>query len=117
MNTAVMKAFQKAAVEKLAPALAKARVVLGWAAVILMILILLLEVVQSSLKTETDSGSVNWNFSQDTEILQEIITELTQKNEAFMAEINDAANHRGAYLTTTGLKADENVTFYEAGAY
>ncbi len=117
MNTAVMKAFQKAAVEKLAPALAKAGVVLGWAAVILMILILLLEVVQSSLKTETDSGSVNWNFSQDTEILQEIITELTQKNEAFMAEINDAANHRGAYLTTTGLKADENVTFYEAGAY
>lgn len=117
MNTAVMKAFQKAAVEKLAPALAKAGVVLGWAAVILMILILLLEVVQSSLKTETDSGSVNWNFSQDTEILQEIITELPQKNEAFMAEINDAANHRGAYLTTTGLKADENVTFYEAGAY
>lgn len=117
MNTAVMKAFQKAAVEKLAPVLAKAGVVLGWAAVILLVLILLLEVVQSSLKTETDSGSVNWNFAQGTEILQEIITELTQKNEAFMAEINDAANHRGAYLTTTGLKADENVTFYEAGAY
>lgn len=117
MNTAIMKAFQKAVVGKLAPVLAKAGAVLGWAAVVLLVLILLLEVVQSNIKTESDSGLVNWNFAQDTEILQEIITELTQKNEAFIAEINDAANHRGAYLTTTGLKADENVTFYEAGAY
>lgn len=117
MNTAVMQAFQKAVVGKLAPVLAKAGVVLGWATVVLLVLILLLEVIQSNIKTQTESGSVNWNFAQDTEILQEIITELTQKNEAFIAEINDAANHRGAYLTTTGLTADENVAFYEDGAY
>ena len=113
----VMQAFQKAVVGKLAPVLAKAGVVLGWAAVVLLVLILLLEVIQSNIKTQTESGSVNWNFAQDMEILQEIITELTQKNEAFIAEINDAANHRSAYLTTTGLTADENVAFYEDGAY
>lgn len=103
---------------KIAALAAKASVVLGWIAVIIIIVIILIEVFATIPNSTTESeGTVNYLYVQDTEIMQEIITELTAKNEAFISDINNAANHRGSYGTTAGLTADENVTFYETGAY
>lgn len=97
---------------------AKAGAILGWIAVIIIVLIILIEVFATMPgSSPDDKGTANYMFVQDTEIMQEIITELTAKNEAFISDINNAANHRGSYGTTTGLTADENVGFYESGAY
>lgn len=114
-ETAVWKAMQ-ALSGKITAFAAKAAFVLGWAAVILLVIILIVSLI-SNLSEEAKKDQTHmkpYNFSQDTEIVQEIITELTQKNEAFMADINDAANHRGAYSTTSGLTTNENVSFYES---
>lgn len=95
---------------------AKAGAALGWIAIIALIIIILLEIVQTQIKEteENSDGMSTYVFVQDTEILQEIITELTAKNEQFMVEINNAANHRGSYATSTGVTANENVDFYES---
>lgn len=96
---------------------AKVSSFLGWAAVIILVIILATSLISSIVEKQEaakNSKMKQYNFAQDTEIVQEIITELTQKNEAFMAEINDAANHRGNYSTTIGLTTDENVSFYES---
>jgi len=91
---------------------AKAGAVLGWVLVIVLIILLLGEAVDSQRKVE-DSGPANGIYTEN-EILQEITTELTQKNNQFMADINDAANHRGEYSVTTGLVTNENATTYES---
>lgn len=104
---------------KIAVIVAKAGAILGWIAVIIIVIIILIEIfatMPGSGPTD-DLGTVNYMYIQDTEIMQEIITELTAKNEAFISDINNAANHRGSYGTTTGLTADEKVGFYESGAY
>lgn len=96
---------------------AKVSSFLGWAAVIILVIILATSLISSIVEKQEaakNSKMKQYNFAQDTEIVQEIITELTQKNEAFMAEINDAANHRGNYSTTIGLTTNENVSFYES---
>ena len=91
---------------------AKASVTLGWILVVVLIILLLGEAVDSQRKVE-DSGPANGIYI-DNEIIQEITTELTQKNNQFMADINDAANHRGEYSVTTGLVTNENATTYES---
>ena len=95
---------------------AKAGAALGWIAIIALIIIILLEIVQTQIKEteENSDGMSTYAFVQDTEILQEIITELTAKNEQFMVEINNAANHRGNYATSAGVTANEDVDFYES---
>ena len=103
---------------KMAVLAAKAGVVLGWIAVIIIVVIIVIEIFATMPgESSKEKGASNYMFVQDTEIMQEIITELTAKNEAFISDINNAANHRGSYGTTTGLTADENVGFYETGAY
>lgn len=89
---------------------------LGWIALIAVILILLLEFAQNQIKAEDESntGISSYITAQDTEILQEVITELTAKNEQFMVDINNAANHRGNYAVSSGVTANENVSFYES---
>lgn len=109
-----VKAFTDKIAKLYAKAAAKVGVALGWIAVIAIVVILLLEVAESQQKKNQNSGSRSYNFAQDTEILQEVITELTAKNEAFMVEINNAANHRGSYAANTDFTANENVTYYEA---
>lgn len=113
-ETAVWKAMQ-ALSGKITAFAAKAAAALGWAAVIFLVIILIVSLI-SNLSEEAKKDQTHmkpYNFAQDTEIVQEIMTELTQKNEAFMAQINDAANHRGTYNTTDGLVTNENVSFYE----
>lgn len=103
---------------KIATLAAKAGVVLGWVAVAIIVVIIVSEIFATMPGDSSDEkGASNYMYVQDTEIMQEIITELTAKNEAFIGDINNAANHRGSYGTTTGLTADENVGFYETGAY
>lgn len=104
---------------KIAVVVAKAGAILGWIAVIIIIIIILIEffATMPGSSSKDDKGAANYMYVQDTEIMQEIITELTAKNEAFISDINNAANHRGSYGTTSGLTADENVDFYETGAY
>lgn len=104
---------------KIAALAAKAGIALGWIAVIIIIIIILIEIFATVQGTSPadDQGTANYMYVQDTEIMQEVITELTAKNEAFMSDINNAANHRGSYGTTAGLTANENVDFYETGAY
>lgn len=103
---------------KIAVLAAKAGVVLGWIAVAIIVVIIVIEIFATMPGSSSDDeGASNYMFVQDTEIMQEIITELTAKNEAFIGDINNAANHRGSYGTTAGLTADENVGFYESGAY
>ncbi|NBH20235.1 hypothetical protein D3Z55_23290 [Clostridiaceae bacterium] len=99
---------------------AKAMTVFGQVAAAALVLLLLLSFVSNlyeEKKIQENAAPVQYNFAADTEIVQEIIMELTGKNEAFIADINDAANHRGSYASTTGLMANENVGFYEQGAY
>ena len=95
---------------------AKAGAALGWIAIIALIIIILLEIIQTQIKEdeENSDGMSNYTFVQDTEILQEIITELTAKNTQFIAEINDAKNHRGRYASTAGVTANETAGFYES---
>lgn len=104
---------------KIAAVVAKAGAILGWIAVIIIIIIILIEVFATmpGSSSADDQGTANYMYVQDTEIMQEVITELSAKNEAFISDINNAANHRGNYGTTAGLTANENVDFYEAGAY
>lgn len=104
---------------KTAVLVAKAGVILGWIAVIIIIVIMLIEIFATMPESSPldDQSAANYMYVQDTEIMQEIITELSAKNEAFISDINNAANHRGNYGTTAGLTANENVNFYETGAY
>ena len=103
---------------KIAALAAKAGAVLGWIAVVIIIVLIVIEIFATMPDGSSDNKGVsNYMFVQDTEIMQEIITELTAKNEAFIGDINNAANHRGSYGSTAGLTADENVGFYESGAY
>ena len=76
----------------------------------------MLEIIQTQIKEDEEhsDGMSNYTFVQDTEILQEIITELTAKNTQFIAEINDAKNHRGRYASTAGVTANETAGFYES---
>ncbi len=117
MNTKIMlkvTQFGKVA----AQLAAKAGAALGWIAAIIIIVILILEIGQGMVNSKVeDSGTVNHIYVQDTEIIQEIIDELSAKNEAFIIDINHAANHRGNYAVNSGFKADEGVSFYEEGAY
>lgn len=97
---------------------AKAGAALGWIAAIVIIIIILLEIGQGLVNSEVeDGGAVNHIYAQDTEIIQEVIDELSAKNEAFIIDINNASNHRGNYAVNSGFKADEGVSFYEEGAY
>lgn len=113
-----MTAFTSKLGAKFAAIAAKAGVILGWVAVIIIVIIILIEFFSTRPGTASDNDrAANYMFVQDTEIMQEVITELTAKNEAFISDINNAANHRGNYGTTAGLTADENVDFYEIGAY
>lgn len=84
---------------------------LGWALVVFIVICILGEIIQSTQKAEDTEPISGINNSDD--IVQEVISELTQKNSQFMADINDAANHRGEYSTTVGIKTNENVSFYE----
>lgn len=117
MNTRLMVNVTQ--VGKLAAQLAaKAGAALGWIAAVVIIVILLLEIGQGLINSKVeDSGAVNHIYAQDTEIIQEIMDELSAKNEAFIIDINNAANHRGNYAVNSGFKADEGVSFYEEGAY
>lgn len=115
-NTIVGKFFAGLS-GKITALAAKVSSFLGWAAVIILVIILATSLISSIVEKQEaakNSRMKPYNFAQDTEIVQEVITELTQKNEAFMAEINDAANHRGKYSTTMGLTTNENVSFYES---
>lgn len=115
-NTIVGKFFAGLS-GKITALAAKVSSFLGWAAVIILVIILATSLISSIVEKQEaakNSRMKPYNFAQDTEIVQEVITELTQKNEAFMAEINDAANHRGDYSTTAGLTTNENVSFYES---
>lgn len=117
MNTRIMvkvTQFGKVA----AQLAAKAGAALGWIAAVVIIVILILEIGQGLINSKVeDGGAVNHIYVQDTEIIQEVIDELSAKNEAFIIDINHAANHRGNYAVNSGFKADEGVSFYEDGAY
>lgn len=117
MNTRIMvkvTQFGKVA----AQLAAKAGAALGWIAAVVIIVILILEIGQGLVNSKVeDGGAVNHIYVQDTEIIQEVIDELSAKNEAFIIDINHAANHRGNYAVNSGFKADEGVSFYEDGAY
>lgn len=101
-----------AAFSKLAVVASAVVSVIGWILVAVIILIIVGEGIDSQRKVQ-DQAPVN-GIHNDNEIIQEVITELTQKNNQFMADINDAANHRNEFNTTTGLVTNENVSFYEA---
>lgn len=121
MNTKLMQALSSAlsgVAAKLAPIIAKAGVALGWIAVIIIVIIIVITIFQTTQNSATQNENpMNINFVQNTEIMNEVINELTAKNEAFIGDINNAANHRGSYASTSGITANENVGFYEAGAY
>ena len=87
---------------------------LGWIAVIVIVIALLLEIIQSQIKEEESTGMSNYITAQDTDIVQEIVAELTAKNQKFIADINDAANHRGSYASSVGVTANENVSYYDS---
>ena len=97
---------------------AKAAAVAGPAiAIILAVVIglsLLADPIKNMMGKDGADGMTNYVFVQDTEIINEIVTELTQKNETFMTQINDAKNHRGQWANTTGFAGGENTSFYES---
>jgi len=121
MKTAIMQKLSlatSALSAKVTSFVASVAVPLGWILVVIFALLLLISAIQSTRNSAIeDSAPKNYNFAQDTEIVQELIAELTAKNEAFIADINNAAHNRGSFSTTAGLTASENVSFYETGAY
>ena len=75
------------------------------------------QTIGSKQSSSTSPTALTYNFADDTEIVEEIVTELSKKNKEFISEINNAANNRGAYTNTSGVTVNQNVGFYEQGAY
>ena len=75
------------------------------------------QTIGSQQSSSTSPTALTYNFADDTEIVEEIVTELSKKNKEFISEINNAANNRGAYVNTSGVTVNQDVGFYEQGAY
>lgn len=65
----------------------------------------------------TENSSGEYMYIQDTEILNEVITLLQQKNTAFMTEINTAAANRTGNAYNPNFDEGVDLSFYEEGGY